>query len=105
MTMRNYISILLLLIYISIPAAGQTADFVQTDGIRYPIHQANIGMVTFMNGNIPIDTYKETDFLSTFPLTYASDLNIRVFLGNSITNYLHPLAPGWTADELNKKGN
>lgn len=84
---------------------GQTKDLVKTDGITTSLHKTNIGKVTFMNGNIPLDQYKESDFLKTYPLTYRSDLNIRVFMDNSITNYLHRLAPEFSAEQLLEKGN
>ena len=86
-------------------ASGQSKDWVKTDGIFTTLHKANVGKVTFMNGNIPLDQYKESDFLKSFPLTYKSDLNIRVFMDNSITNYLHFLAPDLSAEQLLEKGN
>lgn len=91
--------------FISFTVFGQPKDIVQTDGITIPIHQANIGKITFMSRNIPIEEYKETDFLTTFELKQASNLNIRVFMNNSITNYMHRLAPELSVDELNLKGN
>lgn len=84
---------------------GQIEDIVQTDGIKNPLHQANVGRITFMSGNIPLEEYRETDFLTEFELTPASNLNIRVFMDNSITNYMHRLAPELTEQELNLKGN
>ena len=84
---------------------GQTKDLVTTDGITTALHKANIGKVTFMNGNIPLDQYKTSDFLKTFQLTYRSDLNIRVFMGNSVVNYLHQLAPDLSSEQLLEKGN
>ena len=77
---------------LSLTAFGQIKDIVQTDGITTPLHQANIGRITFMSDNIPIETCKESDFLTSFELKRVSDLNIRVFMDNSITNYLHQLA-------------
>ncbi len=84
---------------------GQTKDLVKTDGITTSLHKTNVGKVTFMNGNIPLDQYKESDFLKSFPLTYRSDLNIRVFMDNSVINYLHQLSPELSASELLEKGN
>lgn len=84
---------------------GQTGNIVATDGITSALHQSNIGRITFMDRNIPLEEYKPADFLTTFELTQESNLNIRVFMGNSITNYMHELAPGLDAEELNSKGN
>ncbi|UPT70439.1 MAG: beta-lactamase family protein [Flavobacterium sp. JAD_PAG50586_2] len=84
---------------------GQTDNLVATDGITSVLHQSNIGRITFMDRNIPLEEYTEKDFLTSLELTAQSNLNIRVFMANSITNYMHPLAPELTADELNSKGN
>jgi hypothetical protein len=84
---------------------SQNANLFKTDEISGNLYKSNIGKVTFMNGNIPLDQYKESDFLTTFNLVYKSNLNIRFFLNNSITNYLHQLAPNLSAEELVEKGN
>lgn len=85
--------------------SAQNSDLFQTDGITTELHKNNVGKVTFMKGNIPLDQYKETDFLKSFELTYKSDLNIRVFMNNSVTNYLHQLNPELPADQLLTTGN
>lgn len=84
---------------------GQTTDIIKCDSITYPIHKANIGKIAFMSKVVPIETFTQTDFLTTFELKEKTDLNIRVFLGNSLTNYLHLLSPQLSADELTKNGN
>lgn len=97
--------ILILLSLCATTAWGQTKDIVQTDGFVNPLHQANVGRIVFMGSNIPLDQLKESDFLTSYELKLVSDLSIRPFLANSITNYLHQLAPDLPADELIKKGN
>lgn len=84
---------------------GQTSDLVKTDSIVYQIHKASIGKIAFMGQLIPIGNFKETDFLTSIELKEKTDFNIRVFLGNSLTNYLHLLSPQLTAEELTKNGN
>lgn len=84
---------------------GQTVDFVKRDSIVYSIHKSNIGKIAFIDKLIPIENFKESDFLTSFELKDKTDLSIRVFLGNSLTNYLHILSPQLTADELAKNGN
>lgn len=84
---------------------GQAADFVKSDKIKYPIHKENMGKIVFMGRNIPIENFKQSDFLETFELKDSTDLDIRVFLKNSLTNSLHLLAPKSTVDELIKNGN
>jgi Beta-lactamase class C and other penicillin binding proteins len=101
---RNKIICAALYLFISNTVFAQT-DIVKSEGITSPLHQANIGKITFMAKPIPLENYKETDFLKTFELKETGDLNIRVFMSNSLTNYLHRLAPELTADELIKSGN
>ena len=99
---------ILVLIFLSLfclTIFGQSQDLVKTDGITTDLHKKSIGKITFMNGNIPLNQYKESDFLKSFPLNYKSDLNIRVFMDNSITNYLHFLASDLSAEQLIEKGN
>lgn len=93
-----------LILLLSGTVFGQT-DIVKSEGITNQLHQANLGKITFMAEAIPIESYKETDFLKTFELKETGDLSIRAFMGNSLTNYLHRLAPELMADELTQKGN
>lgn len=93
-----------ILFFTSIVSA-QKKDLIKTDGITNDLHKNNIGKITFMNGNVPLDQYKESDFLKSFALKRKSDLNIRVFMNNSVTNYLHQLNPDLTAEKLLQTGN
>lgn len=103
--MKKLILTLLLACPVLYTTYGQTKDIVQTDGFANPLHQANVGRIAFLPSDIPIDQLKESDFLTSFELKPVSDLTIRPFLANSITNYLHALAPDILADEIIKKGN
>ena len=103
--MIKKLSLLVAIFLTTINLFGQTTDLVKFDSIIYPIHKANIGKIAFMSKVVPIETFTQEDFLTTFELKEKSDLNIRVFLGNSLTNYLHLLSPQLTADELTKNGN
>jgi CubicO group peptidase (beta-lactamase class C family) len=80
-------------------------DLFQPDAFANDLHKENVGKITFMNGNIPLAQYKKTDFLKSYVLAYQSDLNIRVFMGNSVANYLHRLAPEVAAENLLEMGN
>ncbi len=84
---------------------GQATDIVKSEGITSPLHQKNIGKITFMGSPIEIQNYKESDFLTSFILKDTTDFNLRVYLGNSLTNYLHPLAKDLKTDDLVSKGN
>jgi len=103
--MKYNITLLLFCLLICLPAISQVEDIVKTEGITSPLHAASIGRITFMTRNIPVTEYSAIDFLGEFELKDPSDFYIRVFLGNSITNYLHQLNPALTLEELNKKGN
>jgi CubicO group peptidase (beta-lactamase class C family) len=92
-----------LLTYINV--FGQKIGFVKNDSITYPIHKANIGKIAFMAQTVPIENFKQSEFLTSFEAKERADLNIRVFLGNSLTNYLHLLSPQSTVEELTKNGN
>ncbi len=97
--------ILVLILLITNISFSQTTDLVKSDGILNDMHQKHIGEITFMSKVIPIDDYSEKDFLKVYELKEKGDFNIRVFMGNSLTNYLHPLAPELAAEEINKVGN
>lgn len=84
---------------------GQTESIVQTDGITSDIHRSNIGRIAFLSRNIPLNECKPTNFLTQLELTPQNNLYISVFMNNSITNYMHELAPELSAEELNSKGN
>ncbi|MBF8456871.1 serine hydrolase [Kaistella sp. G5-32] len=84
---------------------AQSQDFVKSDGVTLSIHQANLGKIAFMKENIPIENFKQSDFLKSFELKENTDLNIRVFLEKSLTNELHLLAPKLSAKELTANGN
>jgi CubicO group peptidase (beta-lactamase class C family) len=96
--------LLLTLLFFGI-ASAQNTDLVKTDEITTELHKHNIGKITFMNGNIPLHQYKESDFLKSFELKRKSDLNIRVFMDNSVTNYLHQLNPDLPEEKLLQMGN
>ena len=103
--MNKKITFLAIIILSTFKLFGQTTDIVKCDSIIYPIHKANIGKIAFMRKVVPIETYAQKDFLTTFELKENTDLNISVFLGNSLTNYLHLLSPQLSKDELTKSGN
>ena len=103
--MKNQFKILILSLLICFNISAQIQDFVKRDSIIYTIHKSSIGKIAFMEQSIAIENFKETDFLKSFELKENSDLNIRVFLGNSLTNYLHLLSPKSTVEELTKNGN
>jgi CubicO group peptidase (beta-lactamase class C family) len=103
MTKRLFFLLPLIFIYSS--SFSQLSNLVKSDSIIYSIHQRNMGKIAFMEKNIPIETFQESDFLTSFELKGKIDLNIRVFMRNSLTNYLHTLSPQSGVEELIENGN
>jgi len=103
--MKTYLLSIVFIISWSIIVSAQQKDFVQNQGITSSLHQANIGRIIFTSENIPLEKIKESDFLSSYNLTNRSNLFITVYMDNSLTNYLHRLAPDASADVLVKNGN
>jgi CubicO group peptidase (beta-lactamase class C family) len=81
------------------------SDIVRTEGITTPLHQANVGRIAFAARHVPADSLATADLLQTFELKEAGDLAMRAFLANSLTNYLHRLAPRLSAAELARRGS
>ncbi|WP_268847115.1 serine hydrolase domain-containing protein [Flavobacterium aestivum] len=103
--MIRQFAILTIIFLIAFDLFGQRADFVESDRITYRIYKSNVGKIGFTSLNFPIENLKQSDFLTSFELKDKTNLNINVFLGNSLTNYLHLLSPELTADQLTKNGN
>ncbi|HTJ14502.1 MAG TPA: serine hydrolase domain-containing protein [Dinghuibacter sp.] len=91
-------------LWMSSVSAQAPGDLVKTHGIHSPIHKANIGRIVFTDREIPPADLTAGDFLRHYVLTNKSELFITAFMGNSLTNELHRMAPGWTADSLTKNG-
>ncbi len=85
-------------------AFGQ-ADVVTSEGITSQLHRVNLAKILFTAKPIAAENLQEKDFLTTVELRGTTDLNFRAFLANSLTNYLHQLAPELTLDELTRQGN
>lgn len=75
--MIKKISLLVVVFLTTIHLFGQTTDIVKCDSITYPIHKENIGKITFMSKVVPVETFNQTDFLTTFELKKKTDLNMR----------------------------
>ena len=83
-----------------IPATAQ--DIVKDQGITSSLHQAHTGKIIFTARQIALPELTPTDFLSTYELTNKSNLFMTVFMGHSLTNYMHQLAPALSIDSLHK---
>ncbi len=86
-------------------SSAQIKNIVEPEKIENPIQKKNLNKIVFLDKMIPFDNLKESDFLKTMTFQEDKDFDIRVFLDNSLVNYLHQLDSNLTADELLKKGN
>ncbi|HEX8250124.1 MAG TPA: serine hydrolase [Pyrinomonadaceae bacterium] len=89
----------------SINAFGQQIEnIVEIEEITNALHLANVGKIVFLPSALALENSKAEDFLKEYEMKEKSDLHIRVFLGNSLTNYLHRLQPAASVDELTRNG-
>lgn len=95
----------LLALFSALPVFAQPASIVQDDGITSDFHRAHIGEIRFTATAIPAKAYPDAAYLTTYALGPKSDLFMTVFLGVSLTNVLHRLAPELPVEELVKTGN
>ncbi|HBV14119.1 serine hydrolase domain-containing protein [Chryseobacterium carnipullorum] len=99
-------SILLFVILLSFGlSSGQSQNVTDPDVIIQPIHKKYNNQIVFLDKTISPDQIKESDFLKTMVFQEDKDLDIRIFMDNSLVNYLHQIDPALSTDELLKKGN
>ncbi|HEX6427113.1 MAG TPA: serine hydrolase [Niastella sp.] len=103
--MKHILLVSLLAIIHSLPVNAQVQDIVKTEGLTSKIHREHIGKIYFSAKDMATSALQESDFLDTYKLTNKSNLFFIAYMGNSITNYLHHLAPALSADSLVKIGN
>jgi len=84
---------------------GQSQNIVETEGISNSIHRDNVGKIRFMAKPIATDKVRESDYISSFNYNESTDFNIRIYLDNSLTNYLHRLDHTLAVQDLVKNGN
>ncbi|UOV00101.1 serine hydrolase [Chryseobacterium daecheongense] len=95
--------LLIALILISVFSSGQ--NILTPEKIENPVQKNHLRKIVFLNKAIPLENLKESDLLETMTFREDSDFDIRIFLDNSLVNYLHQLDTTLTIDELLKKGN
>lgn len=95
----------LLSVMYALHSYGQPRNIVTNEGITSQLHRDNIGKIFFTSTKIALSDVKASDFMDTYKLTNKSNLFFLAYMGNSITNYLHYLAPALPADSLVKMGN
>ena len=94
-----------LLFCLSLVLHAQNVDIVKTEGIKTTLHRNNIGKVFFTDKHIGVSALNDTIFLKSYTFTNKSNLFFIAFFDNSLTNYLHRLAPDLSADSLTRVGN
>lgn len=81
---------------------AQTTNITTPEPITLPIQKANIGKIVFVGDTISLQKLKQTDLLNSFELKPANNLYMRIFMGNSLTNYQHQVDSSLTVEQFNK---
>ncbi len=70
-----------------------------------PVHQKNLGKIVFLSKSIPLEQLSEVDFLKSFQNSDGNDLYLRVFMDNSLVNFLHAVDTNLPVETLVQSGN
>lgn len=99
-------SILLLVLFIvSGFSLGQSKNSTDPEPIVHPVQKKYLNRIVFLDKTVPLDQLKESDIIASTEFQEDKNLDLRVFMDNSLVNYLHQLDPSLSPDELLKKGN
>lgn len=99
-------SILLLVLFIvSGFSLGQSKNSTDPEPIVHPVQKKYLNKIIFLDKTVPLDELKESDIITSTEFQEDKNLDMRVFMDNSLVNYLHQLDPSLSPDELLKKGN
>ncbi|ASK30417.1 serine hydrolase [Chryseobacterium sp. T16E-39] len=85
--------------------SGQVKNVVTPDKIENSLQKNNLHKVIFLNKTIPLENLKESDIIKNMTFAEDKDLDIRLFMDNSLINYLHQLDTSLPPNELLKNGN
>ncbi len=96
---------LFVLILASSLSFGQIQNIVEPEKIENQFQKNHLNTIVFSDKVVSFENMKETDFLKSITFQEDKDFDVRVFMDNSLVNYLHQLQPSLSADELLKKGN
>ncbi|MFD1602824.1 serine hydrolase domain-containing protein [Flavobacterium artemisiae] len=84
---------------------AKSQNITEPETITNSLQAVNVGKIVFLRNSIPLEQLKESDFLETVEIKKENNFYIRIFMGNSLTNYLHQLNSNLSVDELSKNGN
>ncbi|MCS3531432.1 serine hydrolase [Chryseobacterium sp. JUb7] len=93
------------LILISNLSLAQVQNIIEPEKIENSVQKKHLKEILFSDKVISLEKIKETDFLQTMVYQEDKNFDIRVFLDNSLINYLHQLDSSLSTEELLKKGN
>ncbi|WP_292012216.1 serine hydrolase [Chryseobacterium sp.] len=98
---------ILLFVFYLLPSFfyGQIPNIADHEKIENPIHKNNLNTIIFLSKPISLENIRESDFINHLDFHEDKDLDLRIFMDNSLLNYLHQLDPSLTEKELLQKGN
>lgn len=96
---------ILLFVLILINSFFFAQNIVEPEKIENSVQKNHLNKIVFLDKVIALENIKENDFLKTMILQEDKNFDIRIFMDNSLVNYLHQLDSSLTVDELLKKGN
>lgn len=96
---------ILLLVLILINSFFFAQNIIEPEKIENSVQKNHLNKIVFLDKVIALENIKENDFLKTMILQEDKNFDIRIFMDNSLVNYLHQLDSSLTVDELLKKGN
>ncbi|MCG2614559.1 beta-lactamase family protein [Terrimonas sp. NA20] len=80
-------------------------NIVSPDEIVNPLHRQHSGKIVFLSSALTLEETRQSHLLDSFVLKEGNDLSIRLFMHNSLTNYLHQLDGSASAEQLLRQGN
>jgi len=97
--------LLFIILLVSGISFGQDKNITEPEVITNPVHKKYANKIIFLDKTVSPDQIKESDFLKYLVFQEDKDLDIRIFMNNSLINYLHQIDSSLSAEELLKKGN
>jgi CubicO group peptidase (beta-lactamase class C family) len=96
---------ILLFVLILINSFFFAQNIIEPEKIENSVQKNHLNKIVFLDKVIALENIKENVFLKTMILQEDKNFDIRIFMDNSLVNYLHQLDSSLTVDELLKKGN
>jgi CubicO group peptidase (beta-lactamase class C family) len=101
--MKNLLTGLIIFLFYTNFASAQ--NLIVPDEITNGLHQQNRGKIVFLSKTLNLEETTSTDLLDSFILKEGNDLSIRLFMDNSLINYLHQLDNSRPQEQLLRQGN